>query len=107
MTTRKRLSKLVKEEMKNKHLGSNFDDFLRSDNLLEETTAVALKRVLAFQISQEMKRRKLTKTAMTERMQTDRSVLDGLLDPGNASVTLHTLERAATALGKTLKIELA
>ena len=93
--------------MKNQHLGSDFDDFLREDDLLEATTAVAIKRVLAFQISQEMKRRKLTKAAMTRRMQTDRTVLDSLLDPSNASVTLHTLERAASALGKTLKVELA
>ena len=93
--------------MKNQHLGSDFDDFLREDDLLEATTAVALKRVLAFQIAQEMKRCKLTKAAMTRRMQTDRTVLDNLLDPSNASVTLHTLERAASALGKTLKVELA
>ncbi len=93
--------------MKNKHLGSDFDDFLRAEGLLEETTAIALKRVLAFQIKEEMKRCKLTKTAMTSRMQTDRAVLEGLLDPLNASVTLYTLERAASALGKKLKIELA
>ena len=93
--------------MKNQHLGSNFDDFLQEENLLEETEAVALKRVLAFQIEQEMKRHKLTKSAMSHRMQTDRTVLEGLLDPHNASVTLHTLERAASALGKKLKIELA
>ncbi len=93
--------------MKNKHLGSDFDDFLRAEGLLEETTAIALKRVLAFQIEQEMKRRKLSKAAMTNRMQTDRTVLEGLLDPLNASVTLYTLERAASALGKKLKIELA
>jgi antitoxin HicB len=93
--------------MKNQHLGSDFDNFLREDDLLEATTAVALKRVLAFQIAKEMKRHKITKAAMTRRMQTDRTVLDGLLDPSNASVTLHTLERAASALGKTLKVELA
>jgi hypothetical protein len=93
--------------MKNKLLGSDFDDFLREEDWLEEATAVALKRVLAFQIAQEMKRRKLTKAAMTQCMQTDRAVLDSLLDHENASVTLHTLERAASALGKTLKVELA
>jgi uncharacterized protein YaaW (UPF0174 family) len=93
--------------MKNKHIGSDFADFLREEGMLEETTAVALKRVLAFQIEQEMKRHRITKAAMTQRMQTDSAVLDSLLDPNNPAVTLHTLERAATALGKTLKIELA
>lgn len=93
--------------MNKEHWGRNFDDFLREENLLEDVEAIALKRVLAYQIAQEMKRRKLSKTTMASRMQTSRAVLEGLLDPGNASVTLHTLEPAASALGKKLKIELA
>lgn len=93
--------------MKKEHLGSNFDDFLREENLLEDAEAVALKRVLAYQIAREMKRRKLSKTTMASRMQTSRAVLESLLDPNNESVTLHTLERAAAALGKKLRVELA
>jgi antitoxin HicB len=93
--------------MKNKHLGDNFDDFLREEGLLEEVEAKAIKRMVAFQISQEMKRRKLTKTEMTHRMKTSRAALERLLDPTNPSVTLSTLERAATALGKKLRVELA
>jgi len=69
--------------------------------------APAIKRVIAYQIAQEMKRRKLTKSEMATRMNTSRAALERLLDPSNASVTLSTLERAASALGKTLKIELA
>ncbi len=92
---------------KNKHIGSNFDDFLREENIYEDVKAAAIKRVIAYQIAQEMKRRKLTKSEMATRMNTSRAALERLLDPSNASVTLSTLERAASALGKTLKIELA
>ncbi len=63
--------------------------------------------MIAYQIEKEMKRAKLTKSAMAEKMQTSRSALERLLDPANVSVTLQTLERAALALGKNLKIELA
>jgi len=93
--------------MKKKHIGSNFDDFLREENIYEDVKAAAIKRVIAYQIAQEMKRRKLTKSEMATRMNTSRAALERLLDPSNASVTLSTLERAASALGKTLKIELA
>ena len=93
--------------MNKKHIGSSFDDFLRGEHLLDAAEATALKRVIAFQIAQEMKRRNLTKTEMASRMKTSRAALERLLDPTNPSVTLSTLERAATALGKKLKIELA
>ncbi len=92
--------------MKKKHIGDNFDDFLREEGLLEEVEANAIKRMVAFQIAQEMKRRKLTKTEMTHRMKTSRAALERLLDPTNPSVTLSTLERAALALGKKLRVEL-
>ena len=90
-----------------KHLGSQFDDFLREEKLLEAAEAVAVKRVIAFQIAQQMKRRKLTKTQMALRMKTSRAALERLLDPTNASVSLATLERAARALDMRLKVELA
>lgn len=93
--------------MKNKHLGSNFDDFLVEEGLRAETEATAIKRVIAYQIEMEMKRAKLTKSAMAEKMHTSRSALDRLLDPANVSITLQTLERAALALGKNLKIKMA
>jgi hypothetical protein len=93
--------------MKNKHLGSSFDDFLEEEGLRAETEAAAIKRVIAYQIEMEMKRAKLTKSAMAEKMHTSRSALDRLLDPANVSITLQTLERAALALGKNLKIKLA
>jgi predicted XRE-type DNA-binding protein len=95
------------KRVKNKHLGSNFDDFLREEGTLEDTTAVAIKRVLAYQIQEEMKQRNLSKAVLAKKMKTSRSSVDRLLDPGNPSVTLQTLERAASALDKKLIVELA
>ena len=93
--------------MKNKHLGSNFDNFLQEEGLLAEAEATAIKRVLVFQIQKEMEERQLTKSALAKLMNTSRSSLDRLLDPNNPSVTLVTMESAAIALGKKLKIQLA
>jgi antitoxin HicB len=90
----------------NKHVGSNFDDFLNEEDLLAETEAVALKRVISFQLEQEMSRTGLSKTELASRMDTSRSAVDRLLDPENHAVTLRTLERAASVLGKRLKLEL-
>lgn len=93
--------------MKKAHLGSDFDDFLREEQLLEVAEGTAAKRVIAYQIAREMRRRRLTKSEMASRMNTSRAALERLLDPANRSVTLSTLERAASALGKKLKVELA
>jgi antitoxin HicB len=93
--------------MKRKHVGSDFDDFLRGEHLLEVAEATAAKRVIAFQIAKEMQRCRLTKSEMAHRMKTSRPALDRLLDPANRSVTLSTLERAASAVGKKLKVELS
>jgi DNA-binding Xre family transcriptional regulator len=83
------------------------DDFLREEELLNTVEATAVKRVIALQIEREMKRRKLTKTEMANRMKTSRAGVERLLDPANSSVTLSTLERAASALGKRLRLEFA
>ena len=93
--------------MKNEYAGSNFDDFLEEEGFRADAEAAAIKRVIAYQIEMEMKRANLSKSAMAEKMHTSRSALDRLLDPANVSITLQTLERAALALGKSLKIELA
>ncbi|ACH37342.1 antitoxin, XRE family [Citrifermentans bemidjiense Bem] len=93
--------------MKDKHVGSNFDAFLVEEGLRADAEAAAIKRVIAYQIELEMKQANLSKTAMAEKMHTSRTALDRLLDPTNVSVTLQTLERAALALGKNLKVELA
>ncbi len=93
--------------MKNKHKGSSFDEYLAEEGLLAETEAAAAKRVIAFQIEQEMARQQLSKSSLAKIMQTSRSSLDRLMDPRNTSVTLLTLENIATALGKRLRIQLA
>ena len=92
--------------MAKKNIGSGFDEFLREDGLLEEATAVAVKRVVAYQLEQKMSESKLSKTEMARRMDTSRSSLNRLLDPENTSVTLHTLQSAVQVLGGKLKIEL-
>ncbi|PPD28674.1 MAG: Fis family transcriptional regulator [Hyphomicrobium sp.] len=92
---------------KKKHHGSSFEAFLSDDGLLEDATLSATKKVIAAQIADAMKRKGLTKTAMAAEMETTRAQLDRLLDPNNDSVTLGTLKRAARALGKTLRLELA
>ena len=93
--------------MSKKHVGSNFDDFLAEEAMLEEATATAVKRVIAWQIEQEMKAQKLTKTALASKMRTSRAALNRLLDASDTSLTLTTLASAAAALGKRVKIELA
>jgi antitoxin HicB len=92
---------------KNRHIGSDFDDFLREEGLLADAEAVAIKRVLAHQLAAMMVEQHISKAEMARRMKTSRSALDRLLDPRNASVTLQTLERAAQALGKRLRVEFA
>jgi hypothetical protein len=93
--------------MGNKHIGSNFDDFLAEEGLLEDATATAMKRVIAWQIEQEMKAQKLSKTAMAAKMHTSRASLNRLLDATDTSLTLTTLASAAAALGKRVRVELA
>jgi antitoxin HicB len=91
---------------RNKHIGSSLDDFLKEEGVLEETRAIALKDAVAWQVQQVMDKEKITKVEMSKRMRTSRAALDRLLTPGNASVTLQTLTRAAHAIGRDLRIEL-
>jgi antitoxin HicB len=91
---------------RNKHIGSSLDNFLKEEGVLEETRAIALKDALAWQVQQAMEKEKITKVEMAKRMRTSRAALDRLLAPGNASVTLQTLTRAAHAIGRDLRIEL-
>lgn len=93
--------------MNNKHIGGNFDDFLAEEGLLEDATATAMKRVIAWQIEQEMKAQKMTKTALAEKMHTSRAALNRLLDASDTSLTLSTLASVAAALGKHVRVELA
>ncbi|MXY50379.1 MAG: Fis family transcriptional regulator [Gemmatimonadetes bacterium] len=90
----------------NKHVGSDYDDYLKEEGLTQEVERVAIKRVVAYQVGQYMLNQGLTKTEMARRMRTSRASLDRLLDPENSSATLQTLERAARALGRRLHIAL-
>ena len=92
--------------LKKKHLGSSLEDFLKDEGRLEEARRVAVKRVLAWQLAEIMKEKKLTKVEMAKRMETSRTQVDRLLDPDNNKVRLDTLERAASVLGMELKLEL-
>ncbi len=92
--------------MSRRNIGSDFDTFLEDEGLLEEATATAVKRVIAYQLAEKMAADKLTKAEMARRMDTSRSALDRLLDPDNSSVTLQTLQSAVQALGGRLKIEI-
>ena len=92
--------------MDKKHIGSDFDDFLRGEGILDEAEAVATKRVIAYELSQEMERANISQSELARRMKTSRSSVERLLDPTNPSVTLVTLERAASVIGKRLKVQL-
>ena len=83
-----------------------FDDFLAEQGLLQACENHAIKEIIADQLAAAMKESGLTKTAMAERMHTSRRQLDRLFDPSVQSVTLDTLRRAASAVGRTLRIEL-
>jgi len=92
--------------MSNPYAGSDFDEFLQEEGILEEVTAAANKRLLVLQLQDAMTASKLTKTQLAEALHTSRSQVDRLLDPDYTAITLDSLERLALALGKQLRIEL-
>jgi len=92
--------------MKPKHRGSNFEDFLKEEGIFEECHAEAVKRVIAFQLEEELKKQKLTKSQFAKRMNTSRSAVDRLLDP-KRTCSLKSLILAAMALGKHLEVRFA
>jgi DNA-binding phage protein len=87
------------------HSGSSFEDFLEEEGIRDEVESAAIKRVLAWQFAEEMKKQAKTKLGMARELGTSRSQLDRLLDPSNTSVSLETLVRVAKVLGKRLVIE--
>ncbi len=92
-------------ETTNSHIGSSLDDFLKEEDIFEQTQTQAVKEVIAWQLTQAMEQQSLSKTRMAAMLQTSRSQLDRLLDP-HSDVTLSTLERAAALLGRKLSITL-
>lgn len=89
----------------NRHIGSNFDDFLKEEGLLEEVEEAVAKKIFIFKIEKEMKKQGINKADLANRMKTSRSAVDRILDP-NAPSTLRTFAKAARALGRHLKIDL-
>jgi antitoxin HicB len=87
-------------------IGSSFDDFLKEEGHYEETSAVAIKRVLAWQLEKAMAKEGLTKNEMAKRMRTSRSQLDRILDPDNDKIQLDTVFKAARVLGRGVKLQL-
>jgi DNA-binding Xre family transcriptional regulator len=96
----------MRKHKKNPHIGSSLDSFLEEEGILEEVTLRAIKSVLAWRISELMKKQRVSKVTMAKRMRTSRAALDRLLDSENTSVTLQTMGRAAAVLGKELSITL-
>jgi antitoxin HicB len=90
----------------NPHIGSSLDGFLKEEGLFEDATNYAVKRVLAWQIEESMKEQGITKAEMARRMGTSRAHLDKLLDPENDKVQLDTVQRAATAVGRRVRLVL-
>ncbi|MDZ4252881.1 MAG: helix-turn-helix transcriptional regulator [Sulfuritalea sp.] len=87
-------------------IGSSFDDFLKNEGVYNEVETVAVKRVIAWQLEEAMKTRRMSKLQMARRMKTSRSQLDRLLDPSHSGVTLETRARAAQVLGRQIRVEL-
>jgi len=88
-----------------KHIGSNFDDFLKEEGLLEDAESIAAKRIFVFQLEKELKRQKVNQMELAQLMGTSRSSIRRLLDPCQPS-TLKSLSHAASALGKHLSVSL-
>ena len=89
----------------NPHVGSDFEDFLAGEGRLEESTALVIKRVLSWEIERAMKAGRVSQAELARRMKTSRAVVHRLLDETDPSVTLATINKAATALGRTVRLQ--
>lgn len=94
------------DKPQNPHWGSTLDSFLEEEGMREQATATAIKQVIAWQLAEEMKRQNITKKRLAELMNTSRAQIDRILDPEKGNVTIETLQRAATLLGRQIRLEL-
>lgn len=92
--------------MKKKNIGSTVDSWLREDGIYEQVSGAAIKRLLARQVEAARKEKHVSKAEMARRMNTSRAALDRLLDPEYEGVTLSTLLKAASAVGREVRLEL-
>ena len=90
--------------MKNKHIGSSFENFLKEEGIHDEATSHAIKRLIAWRLAEAMKAKNISKTEMARRLKTSRTQIARLLDPENDSVQLDTIQKAAAVVGKRLTI---
>jgi DNA-binding Xre family transcriptional regulator len=90
----------------NKHMGSSLDRFLEEEGVVAEFQAQAIKEVIAWQLGEAMKERKLSKRRLAELMHTSRTQVNRILDPNDGNVTLDTLQRAAAVIGRRVQLEL-
>lgn len=91
--------------MSRKHIGSGIDDFLKEEGIFEEAQAQAIKEVIAWQLAEAMKKKRISKSKMATLLKTSRTQVDRLLDPSN-DITLSSLQRAAAIVGRRVSIEL-
>jgi len=91
--------------MSEKHMGSSIDDFMKEEGIFEEAQAQAVKEVVAWQLAEAMKTKKISKNKMAMLLKTSRSQVDRILDPKN-DITLGSLQRAAAMVGRRVMIEL-
>jgi predicted XRE-type DNA-binding protein len=87
-------------------IGSSFSSYLEEEGTYDETSALAIKRALAWQLQQAMWAEGMSKNQMAKRMHTSRSQLDRILDPDNDKIQLDTVFKAARALGRDVRLEL-
>ena len=92
--------------MNDLYVGSAFDSFLEEENIYSEVKNESIKRMISYNLIDEMKKQNINKTEMAKKMATSRAALDRLLNPNNDSVTLATLTKAANVLGKKLILQL-
>ena len=92
--------------MKRKHVGSNFEDFLAGDGILEQCRATAIKFKIAHELAKLMRERRISKAEIAKSLKTSRTGVDRLLDPENTSITLNTMARVAVVLGKRMEFSL-
>ena len=96
----------MSEHPANPHWGSTLEDFLDEEGIREEATTAAIKRVIAWQLAEEMKKKSITKARLADLMHTSRAQVNRILDPDKGNVTIETLQRAAHLLGRQLRLEL-
>ena len=90
---------------KNPHIGGSLDDFLQEEGIYEETQAQAIKEVVAWQLAEAMKARKLSRARLAVLLKTSRTQVNRLLDPTH-DITLSSLQRAAKLVGRKVHLEL-